>query len=230
MRTRDAFYFVFRMIDSIISYARLLVSPPHCAGCSIVLTDITVPLCAPCIATINPIASTILQITPSFHTTVHALGAYEGVLATLIRAKQARMISAARQLGDLMAQAPDIDMISPTFITAVPLHWQRYASRGYNQATEIGHQLSKHWNIPFFDVLEKNRATPSQTTCSKEERLENVRGSMIVRTSMQHHIKNAHVLLIDDVMTTGATLHNAARALLDARPASITCFVAARTR
>lgn len=94
----------------------------------------------------------------------------------------------------------DIDCIIP-----VPLHQKKLKKRGYNQVTEFGNSLSKKLNIPFYEnILKKKTAINSQTKLIRLDRWRNVEELFYVdhKTSLT----NKHILLIDDIITTGATL------------------------
>lgn len=108
-----------------------------------------------------------------------------------------------------------------THIIPIPLSLKRMRERGYNQVAEVldlthcaPHIASK--------ILIRARDTKPQTLLSKQERIPNVVGAFLV--SNHTDIKNAHILLIDDVSTTGATLRAGKEALIKHEPASITCL------
>jgi len=104
------------------------------------------------------------------------------------------------------------DMIVP-----VPMHYWRFIGRRYNQAALLGRALSKHCQLPLLpDGLKRIRATQPQPGLTRKQRLENVKGAFIVHPRHAGTIKGKTVLLIDDVMTTSATLHECTQALLKA--------------
>lgn len=101
-----------------------------------------------------------------------------------------------------------------TALIPVPLARSRARERGYNQSVLIAAALSDKWRIPVWDdVLERSRATRTQTELTPGERLSNVAGAFRVRDSGLAKIRGAHVVLVDDVVTTGATLGACASAL-----------------
>jgi ComF family protein len=100
-------------------------------------------------------------------------------------------------------------------IVPVPLAASRQRERGFNQSERLGAALAPYWNIPARDdVLERARATRTQTRLTPEERLANVSGAFRVRDSARSGLRNTHVVLVDDVVTTAATLNACAAALL----------------
>ena len=106
-----------------------------------------------------------------------------------------------------------IDVIVP-----IPLHGRRRFSRGYNQSHEIACGVSRASGIPVDDSLYAVRAHSSQTGFSRSDRLRNVMGSMALRRPGAY--AGQHVLLLDDIFTTGATMETAIRAILDGSDAS----------
>ena len=118
---------------------------------------------------------------------------------------------------------------TPDFIMPIPLYKRRRLERGYNQssmlaegiATTIESQVLEH-------ILTRDRPTRSQTGLSKEERHKNVEAAFSVRNP--NPLKNKHVLLVDDILTTGATLVTATKPLLDAGVRLISIATLAFTR
>ncbi|HHM20753.1 MAG TPA: ComF family protein [Bacteroidetes bacterium] len=98
-------------------------------------------------------------------------------------------------------------------IVPVPLHWKKQLIRGFNQSEMFGNGLSESLAIPCIaDGLERLAHTSSQTKKSRHERLSNMEGVFAVKKPQ--HLKGRHILLVDDVLTTGATLEMCANELL----------------
>jgi len=116
---------------------------------------------------------------------------------------------------------PEVDLIVP-----MPLHPKRLAERGFNQALEIARGLARRLGRPIEPrgVL-RVKDTPPQTRLPYEERAKNVRGAFLCKLDLS----GASVAVVDDVMTTGATLNELARALKRAGAARVENFVIART-
>ena len=110
----------------------------------------------------------------------------------------------------------DVDLVIP-----VPLHWTRRWSRGYNQASVIGKVLASCLGVKSREnVLFRRRRTRTQTRLSLERKAANVAGAFCVRRRSGVE-KYSHILLVDDVFTTGATMTACARELLKAEGITI---------
>jgi len=101
----------------------------------------------------------------------------------------------------------DIDAILP-----VPLHWRRKWFRGFNQAVEIAAPVANHLGVPLLHNVRRVRATPFQSGLSARERATNLRRAFVVRGAMSWR----HVLIIDDIITTGTTVRQLAKVVLKA--------------
>ncbi|MGB3801421.1 MAG: ComF family protein [Lewinella sp.] len=119
-----------------------------------------------------------------------------------------------RSFGLLLQKAEKLSDV--TGIVPVPIHQRRRRQRGYNQAEKIANGLAESLSLPVFpDALKRTSFAGSQTKMSKLERLENVRNSFGTGPG---DFSGAHLLLVDDVLTTGATLDFCAHALLASHP------------
>jgi ComF family protein len=129
-----------------------------------------------------------------------------------------RLAEIVRREGNAMAA----DVVVP-----VPLHRQRERERGYNQAALLSRPLAKRLHLPHKAVLlMRTRARPDKRILTLEERWESVRGAFATRPGSQ--VDNLRVLLVDDVLTTGATLDACAQALRDAGAKSVFGLTVAR--
>jgi ComF family protein len=104
-----------------------------------------------------------------------------------------------------------------TALVPVPLAAARTRQRGYNQSALIARALGLRWRIPMWEkAVVRTRETSSQTRLTPEERLDNVAGSFRVPGEGRDALRGAHIILVDDVVTTGATLNTCAKVLYDA--------------
>ena len=108
----------------------------------------------------------------------------------------------------------------------VPMHWRRRWSRGYDHARALAKRLAGRLNLPVGNELIRIRYTPPQVTLSRSRRIEIVRGAFALRSTAP--IEGAHVLLVDDVTTTGATANETARTLLSGKASRVTLAVVAK--
>lgn len=103
-----------------------------------------------------------------------------------------------------------------TALLAVPLSATRLRERGYNQAAELAVALAREWQLPHWpDVLRRTRNTKSQVQLTPSERARNVSSAFSVTDRARARLRGAHVILVDDVITTAATLNAAAAALAE---------------
>lgn len=131
-------------------------------------------------------------------------------------------LAAGRLLASLM-QGRLADAERPSALIPVPLHASRLRQRGYDQALELARPLSRALGVPLWQGLQRVRATAPQSELDATARRRNLRSAFAVQAPVP-----AHVVLVDDVMTTGATLHAAARTLRRAGAARIDAWVCAR--
>ena len=128
---------------------------------------------------------------------------------------------AAEALEDERIKAQPFDFLVP-----VPLHSARRRDREFNQAEAIAQLLARRTRVPLYDALKRIRYTTTQTRLDRHERMENLRGAFRVRHPAR--VQNRHLLLVDDVFTTGSTVDECARVLRQAGAASVRALTVAR--
>lgn len=152
---------------------------------------------------------------------------YESPVDYLIKhMKYHNQLSIADLLGKLLAKKiKNLDLPRPQQIIPIPLHIDRLQQRGYNQAIEIGRQLSRELNIPLnLTDCSRTRSTAPQFDIPASERGDNIKNAF----EISGNINAEHVTLIDDVMTTGSTVREVAKALLNAGVKQVDVWTCAR--
>jgi ComF family protein len=153
---------------------------------------------------------------------------YEGGVIHLVHAfKFGGQSSLAPSLGSILTDAYRRYGLSPDVIVPVPLTRARGRFRGYNQALLMANEVSKPAGVPVVQALRRTgHPNPQARSASAEERRRNVEG--VFSLAGDADVAGAHVLLIDDVATTGATLNACAAVLLEAGAASVCALTLAR--
>ena len=156
-------------------------------------------------------------------------GVYEGELRRLVHLlKYDRMLPLAKPLARKMATVLEALPV-PDLVVPVPLYRVRRWRRGFNQALALSEELGREAAIRCeASVLRRTRATQPQAGLSYAERKRNVAGAFVVRKP--DRVANKTVLVVDDVMTTGATLDACARALKKAGARSVLGLTVARAK
>ena len=135
----------------------------------------------------------------------------------------------ARTLGSLMLNAPWVEdtLAQADCVVPIPLSAERLSERGYNQSLLLARQISAAKTQA--ELLLRTRHTPSQRTLPRAQRLANLTGAFAIDPLRMAEVRGQRVVLVDDVMTSGASLHTAALALREAGARHISAVVLART-
>src|SRR3954467_7945927 len=155
---------------------------------------------------------------------------YDDVARTLIHAlKYQDRTDLAPAMGRWMARAAEELLDEADVLVPVPLHWRRGWSPPYNQSGALASVMERQSGVPVVrDALRRIRPTQQQIGLSRSQRASNVQGAFKVSPDMAHKVQGRRVVLIDDVLTSGATTDACARALLRARAAQVDVLVFAR--
>lgn len=226
-----------------------LVLPPRCIGCGALVDApgalcgtcwrgidfITQPFCARCglpfghDAGEGAICGECARNPPPYER-ARAAAVYDDASRALILAfKHADRTDAAKALGGWLARAGADILGDADAIVPVPLHRRRLLARRYNQSALLAQALSRATGVPcIVDGMVRTRATPSQGRMDRTRRERNVRGAFAIRKSRAAALKGRHVVLVDDVLTTGATVSSCTRALLRGGAARVSVLALAR--
>lgn len=185
---------------------------PHCPVCALPTSQGEV--CGHC-----------LKKPPVFSHTIAAFD-YRFPLDKLIQAMKYReQLSLSQIFAQKLGQRIDISQL-PDYLVPMPLHPEKLRSRGFNQAQLIATPLAKSLNIPLLaHACRRLRNTPSQTSLPWKERSRNVRGAF----DCEMDLSGKHIALLDDVMTSGASMNELARAVKKCGAREISAWVVART-
>ena len=149
---------------------------------------------------------------------VYSLGSFDDSYQRLIYAfKYGQLLNLGKRLGSTLGEKikEDKRFLGCDFLIPVPLHPSRKRKRGFNQSEILALAISEKIGLPVLkDVLKRKKRTKDQTTLNAKQREENVRGAFSVKN--EDRIVDKQIILVDDVMTTGATLKECARNLFEA--------------
>ena len=228
--------------------------PAECRICDMLLTRaIRVPICEKCLASFEappekkcglcgqPLAGMTTEEAEPFvcrpcqqktyaFDRARSFGIYDGPLVRAILLLKWERIEPlgswfAQRLAEIVKR--EGEPLAGDVVVPVPLHRDRERERGYNHAGLISKPLARKLNLPHKTMLlMRTRPRPNKQVLSLEERWESVRGAFATRPGSQ--VDNKRVLLVDDVMTTGATLDACARALLESGANSVIGLTVAR--
>ncbi len=211
------------------------IFPPRCICCDKMIEPAP-PICADCNSAINwlntDFFSTLLKET--HFDTARSLAAHDGSWAQVVHNfKYNRRTDLAAPLGEMLSKKifREYDLIVP-----VPLHKKRLRQRGYNQSVLLAKRVAKETGVRAeLLLLARVILQPPQVGLEQRQRLENVKGAFAIRRQAtfskigKSSLSPLDILLIDDVMTTGATVNECARVLKKAGAARVDVLTLART-
>jgi len=226
-----------------------LVLPARCLSCGTIVAD-TGSLCSECWGQVSFLAPPLCRacgIPFPYEAVPDALCAdcarvarpYERARAAIVYNDESRRLILGFKHGDRteaavlfakwMARAGAPLLEEAELLIPVPLHWQRLFARRYNQAALLAHGLTKMTGVPTESrLLLRRRRTASQGHLSPQARRRNLAGAFMLAPRAEALLAGKSLLLIDDVMTSGATLDEAAKVLRKAGAASVNALTLAR--
>ncbi len=223
--------------------------PPQCLACAAPV-DRTDRLCAPCWTGVNwideplcvacglpfdydvgsgALCGACMARRPAYARARAVMRYDEHSRSLLLAFKHADRTQAAPAFGAWMARAGEPLLAQADVVAPVPLHRLRLLSRRYNQAALLARATARAGGVAVApDLLKRTRRTPSQAGLSLAGRRENVRGAFALRRGREGLVEGRRVVLIDDVMTTGATVEACARMLSRAGALGVDVLTLAR--
>ena len=213
------------------------ISTPCCPDCRDELLGAAGPACPRCAMPVGPYESVDRGCVdcrgkPLGFDGAVALGPYEGPIRHLVLAmKHERMAMLAGWLAGVVVEARGASLgLGPgAAVAGVPLHWRRYIARRYNQAEALADGVGRLLDLPTIRPLRRRLGTPKLARLSRGARDAMLKGAFVARPSAGS-LRGRTILLVDDVLTTGATCGAAARALKRAGAARVVALVVARAR
>ncbi|MDD6642806.1 MAG: ComF family protein [Firmicutes bacterium] len=213
---------------SIVTWFLDLLYPPRCTICRKLLREKETDFCAECRTKLSILEAPIKR--GEFFTQCYAVTAYSGdVAASLKRYKFQGMQQYAGAYGRLIAMQLLRMQAAFDILSWVPVSKKRRRKRGFDQSELLARTVANELGVSCVRTLEKVRDNPAQSLLEgAEQRRANVINAY--RSVEPERFANRHVLLIDDIMTTGATLSECSRILLTAGAASVLCATVAVTQ
>lgn len=208
-----------------------ILYPTLCIGCAHVIPKSLV-VCEACLSTITPIPSIRLPVHDNIFLSVYACAPYIPPIKRLITSKFSHNPSPTYYLAQLMHMLMPREHLQADLFVPIPLHWRRYAHRGFNQAYVLAQTLGHLTNTSVHQLLRRTRATEYQSKLKKIERHSNIIDAFApawwYHTSMEKIIQGKTIALVDDLCTTGNTLVHAAKIIARYQPQAIKAIVACR--
>jgi ComF family protein len=240
---------IFQNIKSVSGFLLDQVIPPTCLSCTETvgnsaalcpncwssLTFISEPFCQTCGLPFdledddNQVCGPCLKKTPPYSLMRSSLIYDEASRPMILSFKHGDQLDACPTFAKWLATADPSMFHDVDVVTAVPLHWLRLLKRRYNQSAMMSNALAKTQNLRAIpDLLTRQRNTASQGHLTRNQRRANVRGAFRMNPRYQAFVEDKVVLLVDDVLTTGATIEACCLALRNAGAAEVRVLTLAR--
>jgi len=228
-----------------------IIFPPQCAACSEIINRLSGQVfCPACLSKISFITGSLCPIcglpfldSPAeshicgdcllrqpYFAGARAAAGFESIIMDAIhKFKYGRNISTGRALGSFMAgfSFPDFDFSEYSLLIPVPLHIKRLRERGFNQSLLLAEEMGEKHHLPVnFSLLKRCNFTLTQTGLNKAEREKNIKGAFTVTD--KNKIAGKCVILVDDVYTTGSTINECARVLMQAGAKKVAALTLSR--
>lgn len=218
-------------LNDIFNFVLNALYPKKCPLCDGFIPDGD-PLCGPCSrsAVILEADAHLAHFKKLWFSNCRSRFAYDGPIRDAIhKFKYSERLDLTRFFsGELANEAEEMGQFD--LVIPVPLHRRRLAKRGFNQSALIARGIGRCISVPAdLDSLERARHIEPQVGLERESRIENVKGAFAISDKGAQKIADRHILLIDDVLTTGATVNECAKVLVRSGAKSVKVLTIART-
>ena len=174
------------------------------------------------------VCGSCLNSTPDFDVTKAVFLYAYPVDAMMLRYKYGKHLNLGDTFGEFLAEKISLETVD--LIIPIPMHPQRLKERGFNQALEIAKILTKnHKEKLDYQSVTRQTLTPPQASLPLKERVKNIRGAFKVNADKFDKLQGKRIAIVDDVMTTGASLNELAKTLKKTGARHVECWVIART-
>lgn len=173
---------------------------------------------------------------PHLFTRLHAIDDYQAPYTNLIkRFKYSKQLLNGHALGELLALSllynfSSSELTKVDYLIPIPLYKKKHRQRGFNQAQLIAQLLAKKFSIPLLNnAVERIKQTNVQEGLNVKKRKRNLRNAFLLNKEEGHKLAGCHIVIIDDVVTTGATVNSLSRVLLESGVKRIDVWCICRT-
>lgn len=218
---------IFSFLSSAYVAFTYFLAPPFCLFCSENIQERTA-FCQNCALQIYPIVPFDFYCGKDKIIKIFAVCAYKDPVRSIVLTKHANNETYIRLLADFVVQQSVIDHLDFDMIVYIPLHWTRYASRGFNQAEIIAQAISQATGKFVVPLLVRSKKTEFQARLSVDARQRNVQGAFTIDPKFIQQIAGKKILLVDDLFTTGSTIKAVADILFPYQPQKIDVLVVCR--
>ena len=202
------------------------------AACRACLNDLpwhpktSCPQCG--LASSGQLCGSCISSSPDFDATTSVFLYDYPIDAMMQRYKYGNMLNLGHTFGQLLSEKLSLENID--LIIPMPMHPTRLKERGFNQALEIAKVLTKNCKDKLdYKNVERQTLTPPQASLPLKERVKNIKGAFKVNAEVKDKIAGKRIAIVDDVMTTGASLNELAKTLKKAGASHVECWIIART-
>jgi ComF family protein len=200
------------------------LAPPSCVFCGTLSEAGERSICGACFEDLPWNVPAILPVPGIFECSIAMLHYSYPVDVAIKALKFKRKLFYAPAFSEVLCSAENLLPDGIDAVLPVPLHWRRKAYRGFNQATEIAKPLASLLGLPLLRGFHRSKATPFQSGLAARDRTRNLQRAFRATRTITH----SHVLIVDDVLTTGATVRAVAKTLLASGVSEVSVLTVAR--